>query len=185
MYQRILIATALASTLLAGSATACSHDNQTKQKHHSGSMQAKGDHEPVHKHFVKKVVAAVSKTGISAAQAKKVTDAINTFKMAKMQLKQNPPLPLDAFKDEGFDKARFTEILLTRPTATATAKGDLLESIYGILDTEQRKLFTREFTAPMIEKMIKRGMMKGQMMKQGRSCGGKGGNCGGKGGSRR
>jgi hypothetical protein len=179
MYQRILIAAALASTLLAGSATACSHGGPMKQQHSrgmqdSGGMQGKGTHEAIHKHFVKKVVAAVSKTGINAAQAKKVTDAVNTFKTAKMQLKQNPPIPLDAFGSDGFDKARFTEILLTKPTATATAKGDLLESIYAILDTEQRKIFTREFTAPMVEKMIKLGMMKGRMMKQGGSCSGKG-----------
>jgi hypothetical protein len=71
--------------------------------------------------------------------------------------KKKPPIPLDAFNGNHFDKNRFTEILLTKPTAMATAKGDLLESVYAILNEEQRKIFTREFTAPMVEMMIKKG----------------------------
>ena len=179
MHPRILIAAALAATLLAGSATACSHEGQMKQPRHQGlqnpaGMQGAETREPVHKHFVKKVIAAVSKSGIDASQAKRVTEAVNTFKTAKMQLMKNPPLPLDAFKNDTFDKARFTEILLSKPTAAATAKGDLLESIYTILDKEQRKIFTREFTAPMVEKMITRDMIRGHMMQPGGHCGGKG-----------
>ncbi|MGD8590954.1 MAG: hypothetical protein PVG22_19180 [Chromatiales bacterium] len=177
MYQRILMATALVSMLVVGSASA-DHEDKGMKQHHQG-MEQKTDshsHEPMHKHFVRKVVAAVSKTGIDSAQAQQVTEAINRFKTTKMQFKMKPPLPLDAFKGEHFDKSRFTEILLSKPTAMATAKGELLERIYGILNEEQRKIFTREFTAPMVEMMIKKGMMKGKKsMEAGKSCAGHGG----------
>lgn len=174
MYQRILLATALVSMLLVGGTSAYADDKGMKQHH--GMEEKMGSHEPMQKHFVKKVIAAVSKCGIDSAQAQKVTDAINRFKTTQMQFKKKPPLPLDAFQGEHFDKSRFIQILLNKPTAMATAKGDLLEGIYAILNEEQRKIFTREFTAPMAEKMIKQNMMKGKMsMKEGNSCSGHGG----------
>jgi hypothetical protein len=67
-------------------------------------------------HFVRKVISAVSKSGIDSEQAEKVTDAIN-------------------------------------------AKAKLFEDIYAILDKEQRRVFTREFTAHMVEKTIKGYML--------------------------
>ena len=175
MYQRILLAMALASMLVMGSASADHEKQGMKQQHHG--MEKKADsHKAPHKKFVKKVVAAVSRTGIDSAQAQQVTEAINAFKTVKMQFKKKPPLPLDAFKGGQFDKNRFTEILLTKPTAMATAKGDLLERIYAILNDEQRKIFTREFTAPMVEKLIKKDMMKGKKsIKEGTGCSGHGG----------
>jgi len=175
MYKRILIASALASTLLAGSAMASGHYGmQGSSAHHHGSMksssmqnkqQNKGQHSQHKKQFVKKVIDAVSKTGIDAEQAQKVTDAINAFKQAKMAMKQQGPVcPLDAFKGNSFDKKVFRETMLSKPDAMISARADMLESIYAILNEEQRKLFTREFTAHMIEKTIKKNMIKGYMM---------------------
>lgn len=183
MYKRILIATALASTLLAGTALASNHGgmkgssmcnhggmkgssmcNQGGMK--SSAMYGKKDHRSQHKkQFVKKVIDAVSKTGIDGTQAQKVTDAINTFKQAKMAMKQEGPVcPLDAFKGNSFDKKVFRETMLSRPDAMISARADMLESIYAILNEEQRKIFTREFTAHMIEKTIKKNMIKGYML---------------------
>ncbi|MBD3790665.1 MAG: hypothetical protein IE918_00685 [Campylobacterales bacterium] len=166
MYKRVLIATALASTLLTGSAIASQHgmkDSSTPHMH-----QKKSDHDKQKKHFVKKVIDAVSKTGIDATQAQKVTDAINTFKQAKMKIKQQGPVcPLDAFKGNTFDRQVFKEVLLSKPEAKINARADLLEAIFGILNEEQRKIFTREFKAHMIEKTIKKNMIKGHMMSKG------------------
>lgn len=186
MYQRILIAAALASTLLAGSAAAACNSggggcggmmnqpNPGMQKGMKrGGMQSQ---QAMQKQFLQNVINAVSRCGIDAAQTKKVTDAVNTFKKAQMQMKRQRQMPLAAFKGESFDKGLFAEILLAKPTAKATAKGDLLEAIYAVLDTEQAKIFTREFTAPMVRRMITQNMIKGGMsMRQGGAgCGGKG-----------
>ncbi|MCD6654222.1 MAG: Spy/CpxP family protein refolding chaperone [Sulfurovum sp.] len=176
MYKRILIASALASTLLIGSAMAsghygmkgsstCNHGSMKNSSMCSKQQQNKGHHSQHKKQFVKKVIDAVSKTGIDSAQAQKVTDAINTFKQAKMAMKQQGPVcPLDAFKGDNFDKKVFRETMLSKPDAMISARADMLESIYAVLNEEQRKLFTREFTAHMIEKTIKKNMIKGYMM---------------------
>lgn len=179
MYQRILIATALVSTLFAGNAMACSQGGSGMTGKSGGMMKSQGDgmgqgqHGQQKKHFVRKVIAAVSKSGIDSAQAQKVTDAINTFKQEKMQIKMTRTVPLDAFKGDAFDKKVFSEIMLSKPNAMISAKAELLETVYAILDKEQRKVFTREFTAPMVEKTIKMNMIKGHMMSNkggGRSC---------------
>jgi hypothetical protein len=174
MVKRILIATALASTLLSGSAIACG--SQGGMMASCGkAQQGKGHHGKGKMHFVRKVIAAVSKTGIDSAQAQKVTDAINTYKQAKMEARQKRVPPLDAFKGDAFDKKAFREIMLSRPEAMIAAKSELFESIYAILDKEQRRIFRREFTAHMVEWTIKQDMIKGYMLKgQGRGCGGKG-----------
>ncbi len=175
MYKRILIASALASMLFTGTAMASSHcgskgscmSNKSGMKGSSScNMQQKKNHGTKQKkHFVKKVVAAVSKTGIDSTQAQKVSDAINAFKQAKMTMKQEGPVcPLDAFKNNTFDKKVFRETMLTKPDAKISVKADMLESIFAILNEEQRKIFTREFTAHMIEKTIKKNMIKGYMM---------------------
>jgi hypothetical protein len=173
MYKRILIATALASTLLSGSAIACSQGGMMGA---CGKVeQGKGHHGKGKMHFVQKVIAAVSKTGIDTAQAQKVTDAINTYKQAKMLTRQKRVPPIGAFKKDAFDKKAFREIMLSMPEAMIAAKSDLFESIYAILDKEQRIIFRREFTAHMVERVIKQNMIKGHMLKgQGRGCGGKG-----------
>lgn len=163
MYKRILIASALASTLLTGTAIASQHGMKGSSAHKM--QQNKSQHAKHKKHFVKKVLDAVSKTGIDSMQAQKVTDAINTFKQAKMTMKQKGPVcPLDAFRDNAFDKKVFKEVLLSKPEAKISAKADMLESIFAILNEEQRKIFTREFKAHMIKKTIRKNMIKGNMM---------------------
>ena len=166
MYKNILIATALVSTLVAGNAMACSQDGSSS--HGAAQMNkgehGKGQHGEEKKHLVKKVISAVSKSGINTAQAQKVTDAINLFKQEKMEIMAARSLPLDAFKGDAFDKKAFSEIMLSTPKAIINAKSKLLEEIYAILDKEQRKVFTREFTADMVEETIKKNMIKGYML---------------------
>lgn len=134
-----------------------------------------GCHGETKKHFARKVIAAVSKTGLNSEQVQKVTDAVNLYKQAKMEAKQSWDFPLEAFKDDAFDKKAFREAMMRKPAAKIDAKSDLIESIYAILNAEQRKIFKREFTAPMTYAMIKENMAKGYMLpKIGHGCGKKG-----------
>lgn len=168
MRKRILITMALASLLLAGNAFACpnKHGVHTSKSQMHGSKRGHST-----KHVVKKVIAAVSQTGIDAEQTQQVTAAINTFKATNMKIKASKKMPLDAFKDDGFDKKAFMITVMAPQQAKAMAKADLLESVYGILDAEQKKIFKRACTSSMIEKSIKKGMVKGHMMKNRKSCG--------------
>lgn len=115
-------------------------------------------------HVVRRVIAAVSKTGINAKQAAAVTDAVNTFKMRQMELRGNKAMPIDAFGDDAFDAALFKKVKQKAFDAKIDAKADLFKSVYAILTPEQRKIFKREFTAPMVQKLIKKNMVKGYMM---------------------
>ncbi len=162
MYKRILITTALVSTLLAGNALACSQGGGSMKMNKGG--QVKGHKGDTKKHLVRKIIAAVSKSGIDAAQVEKVTDAINAFKQKKMAFQASRPIPLEAFKNDSFNKAAFRKIMLSKPEAVVDAKAALLEDVYAVLNQEQRKIFTREFTAVMVEKTIKKNMIKGYMM---------------------
>ena len=166
MYRRILIATALASTLVAGNAMACNQGGKSScgEAKQGKGMQGKGQQGDGKMHFVRKVISAVSKSGIDSEQAEKVTDAVNAFKQEKMEIMMVRSMPLDAFKNNAFDKKVFREIMLTTPEAMINAKAKLFEDIYAILDKEQRKAFTREFTAHMVEMKIKENMIKGHML---------------------
>ena len=116
------------------------------------------------KHLVRHVIRAVSKTGISTKQAAAVTDAVNTYKMRQMQLRGSMTMPIDAFGDSAFDAALFKQMKQKRFDAMVGAEIDLFKSVYAVLTPEQRTIFKREFTAPMVEKLIKKDMIKGHMM---------------------
>jgi hypothetical protein len=134
-------------------------ESSKKSQHHSGHKGHKK------KHMVKKVIAAVSKTGLNAEQVTQVTQAINQFKITKMQLKARKTPPLIAFKDDGFDEEAFKNHVNQYHAMKVDAKIKLFKQIYSILDEEQKKIFKREFTSHMIEKMIKKNMIKGKYTK--------------------
>lgn len=135
------------------------NSTQTKQhSQHSGHKK---------KHMLRNLIAAISKTGLNAEQVTQVTQAINQFKLSKLQLKSKKTPCLEAFKDDGFDQQAFKNHQDNFHTMKVKAKIDLFKQIYSILNTEQKKIFKREFTAHMIEKMIKKNMIKGKDMKSG------------------
>ncbi len=147
-----------------------------KKSHGSHAMSSKSGSQSEHhaqhsghekKHMLRNLIAAISKTGLNAEQITQVTQAINQFKLSKQQLKSQKTPPLEAFKDDGFDQQAFKNHLDSFHAMKVKAKIDLFEQIYSILNTEQQKIFKREFTAPMIEKMIKKNMLKGKDMKSG------------------
>lgn len=153
-------------TVLAGEHGKKSHDSQTMGSEHSKRSESHSQHNGHEKkHIVKKLVSAVSKTGLNAQQVEQVTQAINQFKLTKLKIKSQKQFPLDAFKEDAFDKQAFKNHWDKFNAMKVQAKSDLFEQIYSILDAEQKKIFKREFTAPMIEKMIKKNMLKGKNMK--------------------
>lgn len=166
--KRTLLATvALAALLGAGTVYAdgkgmmAQTDGKTMKNAVSHQGMSGKDNRP---HLVRRVIEAVSKTGINTKQAAAVTDAVNTFKMRQMELRANKVMPIDAFGDDAFDAALFKNMKQKAFDAKIDAKTDLFKSIYAILTPEQRKIFKREFTAPMVQKIIKKNMIKGYMM---------------------
>lgn len=146
-----------------------SHKSQAMHTQHTSHDEHKG-HEK--KHMLRNLISAVSKTGLNADQVKQVTQSINQFKLTKQKIKSQKQFPINAFRKEGFDQKAFRMNRNKLNEMKIQAKIDLFEQIYSILDTEQKQIFTREFTAPMIEKMIKKNMLKGKDMKTERMQGG-------------
>ncbi|WP_345972151.1 Spy/CpxP family protein refolding chaperone [Sulfurimonas diazotrophicus] len=114
-------------------------------------------------HIARKVVNAVSQTGLSAAQTQAVTDAINTFKAKQMTRKAAKTFPIDAFGEKAFDAKQFKAAQQKQFDAKIDAMTELFTTIYAVLTPEQRPVFKRAFTAPMVKMMIKRNMIKGGM----------------------
>lgn len=133
-------------------------------KNSMDQMHASSDHK---QHMVRKVIAAVSQTGLNAQQVQAVTDAINTFKAKRMEAKASKTFPIDAFGDKAFDAKAFKQAKQKEFDAKIDAVTELFSSIYATLTPEQRPVFKRAFTAPMVEKMIKQNMIKGPMTMQG------------------
>jgi hypothetical protein len=169
MKRNLLGALAVAALLgTATAAAACPCGDKGMKSHgsekgmHSRSKKMSQEHQ--RKHLAQKIIAAVSKTGLSAKQASAVTDAINAFKMRQMEFRGNKTMPIDAFGDDAFDAAYFKKTMQKKFDAKIDAKIDLFQSVYAVLNAEQRKVFKREFTAPMVSKMIRQNMVKGHMM---------------------
>jgi len=153
MFKTLLVSSALASMLLVGNLHAKNHTamQNTHKENHS-------QHEKMH--LVKKVVAAVSKTGLNSDQVAKITEAIDNFKAVKRELKKSKMFPIDALKDDKFDTEVFVNAKSDMFNKKMQAVSELFTSVYSVLTPEQRVVFKREFTAPIVEKMIKKGMTK-------------------------
>ncbi|MFT7860378.1 MAG: hypothetical protein ABXS93_05505 [Sulfurimonas sp.] len=170
MLKKIVISSAFASMLLVGNLYANCHSNkqaQNSQKSMHGSHQ-KGHSQHGSMHMVQNVIKAASKSGINTEQAAKITEAINTFKGVQRGLKQSKMFPIDALQDDKFDANIFMDAKSKMFTAKMEAVTELFETVYAVLTPQQRKTFKREFTAPMVEKMIRKGMIKNH--KRGMSC---------------
>lgn len=158
---------ALCLTLFSTAAMACSNDKC--------AQDSKGDKKM---HLIRKAIAAVSQTGLTTEQASAVTDAVNALKMKRMEMKASKAFPIDAFKNDAFDAKAFKAAKQKHFDAKIDAVTAFFTEIYAILTPEQRPLFKRAFTAPMVEKMIKKNMVKGHMMGDFKPKGGcSGGSC--------
>ncbi|MHC3995592.1 Spy/CpxP family protein refolding chaperone [Thiomicrolovo sp. ZZH C-3] len=167
-FAKMAVIAAATLALSVPSAFACSGQNSMQGMH--GGKDNK-------MHLARKVVDAVSQTGLSAAQAQAVTDAINSFKAKMMTRKASKTFPIDAFGDAAFDAKKFKAAQQKQFDAKTDAMTELFTAIYATLTPEQRPLFKRAFTAPMVKKMIKQNMIKGGMKSGGMKSGGMKNSC--------
>lgn len=105
--------------------------------------------------FVPRIVDAVSKTGISAAQTKKIADGIVAYKGLMIQIKQMQIFPVDSFMNDSFNETKFISEMGKKQMARIAAKATLFKYVFAVLNKEQRKLFKNAYAAHMIEGMIK------------------------------
>jgi hypothetical protein len=161
MIRKLVVVSLVAYSILVSSIYA---QGQHQMQKNSSAIQKKHSHGHDSKdkkmHLVKKIVDAVSKTGLSTSQAKEITSAINDFKSAKKELKALKMFPIDAVQNDKFDSKMFVEAKRKMFDKKMELVTELFESVYDVLTDEQKKVFKREFSAPIIKKMIKKGMHK-------------------------
>ena len=104
---------------------------------------------------VSKVIHAVSKTGLSAAQTRKIAEGIAEYEAMAEKIKQMQIFPVDSFINEEFDEKRFISEMSEKYISAVAARATLFKYVFAVLDQEQRKIFKREYAAPLISKMIK------------------------------
>lgn len=168
MIRKLLVALTAATLLIGPNALACHmKDGMQNAK---GQMHQKGQ-------LVQEVITAVSKTGLSAAQTKKVAEGIAEYKTTMQTIKNMRVFPIDSFINDLFDEKNFILEMSEKSQAKIAAKAALFKYIFAILDDQQRKIFKREYAAPLIEKMIRtnmpnqRGMGMGmRKAKEGKGC---------------
>jgi len=147
MIRKLFVALSAATLLVGPNALAC----PKKDAMQHGKMYQKG-------RLVQEVITAVSKTGLSAAQTKKVVQGISEYKATMQSIKNMRIFPVDSFINDQFDEKNFIAEMSEKSQAKIAAKAALFKYIFAILDDEQRKIFKREYAAPLIEKMIRMNM---------------------------
>jgi len=146
MVKKILIGMVVASTLITANVSAC------KMSHLNKSCNFK----PLMEHSTTaQVIKAVSKTGLSAAQTKKIADGIADYEATTSQIKKMKIFPIDSFINDKFDDQKFIKEMSKKYVAAVAARAALFKYVFSVLDTEQRKIFKREYAAPLIEQIIK------------------------------
>lgn len=143
MIKKILIGLATLSVLLSAPASACPKKQCIKA---CGSQKST---------TVSKVIRAVSKTGISAAQTRKVAEGLAEYKATMEKIRNMAIFPIDSFINEEFDEKRFIKEMSEKYVAKIAANAALYKYVFAVLDKEQRKIFKREFAAPVIRQMIR------------------------------
>ncbi len=155
MVKKLLLGFVTASLLLSSSALACPKNKQMNTTTHTH----KGHHQ-----LVNDVVSAVSRTGLNAAQTKKVAEGISEYQATMLSIRQMRIFPIDSFINDRFDEKNFISEMGEKSQARTAAKAALFKYVFAILDDEQRKIFKREYAAPLIEKMIRMHMSQGMPM---------------------
>lgn len=150
MVKKTLIALATASLLFSGNALAC------KKMNKAATMPSQKSQ----KMLVDDVITAVSKTGLSAVQTKKVADGIAEYQSTMSEIRQMRIFPIDSFINDQFDEKNFILEMSEKSQAKTAAKAALFKYVFAILDDEQRKIFKRAYAAPLIEQMIRMNMNK-------------------------
>ncbi|MDF1875854.1 hypothetical protein JHD48_08915 [Sulfurimonas sp. SAG-AH-194-I05] len=148
MIKKLVVSLVTASVLLSVNAVACGHG--------SSSMKPCGSYKKSSSpSTTSRVISAVSMTGLSAAQTKKIAEGIaayesTTSKIAKMRI-----FPVDSFVGNEFDEKRFISEMSEKYIAAVAARATLFKYVFNVLDEEQRKIFKRAYAAPLISQIIR------------------------------
>ncbi len=141
MVRKILISLGL-SVVLSTSLLACPKGHGSKSCKYEKSTSSK-------------IVTAVSKTGLSAAQTKKIAEGIAAYEATIVKVKKMQIFPIDSFIGTEFDEKRFVKEMSEKYIAAVAARAALYKYVFAVLNTEQRKIFKREYAAPLISQIIK------------------------------
>jgi protein CpxP len=126
-----IILSLTATALLATSLLAFNGQGQMQQGNNQGCKQGKmmqgqmGKRGPMFMHMIMKLDLSDKQRADIKAIAKKSM--------------QNMPNPHDAFTDATFDKEKFVKLANERRDSKAQTKADMIEEIYAILDSSQKK----------------------------------------------
>ena len=131
MNTKIILSLA-ATALISSSLLASSHSNM-KQGEGSSCKQHK-----MMKHHKQgkrgELVSKFMKLDLSSEQRTQIRALIKDSR-------KNTPNPYTAFSDDSFDKAKFLKLAQQRKDARAQHKAELIEKIYKLLDSTQKKNF--------------------------------------------
>jgi len=141
MLKKFLLTMSTVTLLFVGNASACPNHLNV-----GGSAQ---------NYLVPKVVNAVSKTGLTALQTKKISEGIAEYRNAMGKIKKMQIFPIDSFMNDEFNEKRFIQEMAEKDMAKIAAKAALFKFVFAVLNTDQRKAFKNAYAAPMIEKMIR------------------------------
>ena len=143
MIKKILVSLTTATLLFSASASACPKGHGTTAYHHKAPST------------VSKVIRAVSRTGLSAAQTRKIAEGIAAYEAKANEIKKMAIFPVDSFIGDEFDEKKFIGEMSEKYVAAVAARATLFKYVFKVLDKEQRKVFKREFAAPLIRQMIR------------------------------
>ena len=142
MIRKMLISLGLSTVVLSTSLLACPKGHDGKGCGYEKSTSSK-------------IVTAVSKTGLSAAQTKKIAEGIAEYEATIVKVKKMQIFPVDSFVGIEFDEKRFVAEMSEKYIAAVAARAALYKFVFAVLNEEQRKIFKREYAAPLISQIIK------------------------------
>ena len=150
MVKKILVSIAAVSILF--SASAMAHPHGYGMKACPLECKKKSMHE---QSTTAQVIEAVSKTGLSASQTKKIAKGIADYEATTAEIKKMKIFPIDSFVNDNFNEKIFISEMSEKYIAAVAAKATLFKYVFSVLDKEQRKIFKREYAAPLIELIVK------------------------------
>jgi hypothetical protein len=140
MSKKLLMSVAVISILFTGNLLACKNNTCDSK---------------FHKSIETNIVKAVSQTGLSAAQTKKIADGIVEYRVTMSKIRDMKIFPIDSFMNDEFNEKRFIQEMNEKHVAKIAAKAALFKYVFAVLNKEQRQIFKNSYAAPVIEKMIK------------------------------
>jgi len=94
---------------------------------------------------VAKVIRAVSKTGVTDEQTRKIAEGIVEYQGISDKLQETAIFPIDSFVDGEFNEKKYIDATKEKFTEMLAAKATLYKYVFSILNKEQREKFKVEY----------------------------------------